>query len=168
MWASSSKLVFTTARLTEVGRRRLLGTVPTRKYTPCGSYWIQHDNSSVAEMGITTRFFDQEIPDGEIEKMTLHPWCVGGGVSLHWSGLKITDGDELYHTVWTNTEGAKEVDLQDLLPSITIHSSIELNKEKPTYDTCERAWLLRITNINNIEKSAFTTTAISSAPPSKI
>ena len=147
--------------------RRLLSTIPTRKYTPCGSYWIQHDKSNAVEMGITTLFFDQEIPDGEIDKMTLHPWCVGGGISLHWSGLKITDGDELYHTVWTNTEGAKEVDLQGLLPSITIHSSIELSKEKPTYDSCERDWLLRITNISNIDQSAFTSTAITAPSSAK-
>ena len=98
MWSTSSKRMLI-SRVNNVGGgrlRRLLSTMPERMYTPCGSYWIQH-SSNEAKMGITTRFFEQEIPDSEIDKMTLHPWCVGGGVSLHWSGLKITDGDEVRH-----------------------------------------------------------------------
>ena len=96
MWVTSSKRMLISRVNNVCGSllRRLLSTMPERMYTPCGSYWIQH-SSNEAKMGITTRFFEQQIPDAEIDKMTLHPWCVGGGVSLHWSGLKITDGDEV-------------------------------------------------------------------------
>ena len=30
-------------------------------------------------------------------------------VSIDWSGYKISDGDELYHTVWDNVEGSTDI-----------------------------------------------------------
>jgi hypothetical protein len=93
-------------------------------------------------MGITQALFEREIGGGDIDSISMN--ATSSSVSLNWSGLKITDGDELYHTVWSNTEGVKEVAVRQLLPFVPEKCSIEMSKDRPAYQSCEEHWLLRI------------------------
>lgn len=121
----------------------------TLRYTPCGRFWVRAASSSeknttstVLEMGLTRALFDREIP-GDIDSMSFN--AISSSISLSWSGLKISDGDELYHTIWGNIEGVKEVDVRQLLPFVPEKCPIEMSTGRPpVYQSCEDQWLLRI------------------------
>jgi hypothetical protein len=106
---------------------------------PCGSYWLEiSDRGGSMDVGITRCLFDKEI-FGDVDKSVIS----STSLSLHWSGLKISDADELYHTVWQNVEGVKEIDLKQL-PNVSSDCRVEMNPRRPTYESCEEDWLLRI------------------------
>ena len=72
------------------------------------------DSVHVRQVGLTQRGLEElgdiESIDGPVARASL----VKAGeplVSLEWSGFKITEADELYHTVWENVEGVKQISL---------------------------------------------------------
>jgi hypothetical protein len=81
-------------------------------------------------------------------------------VLLKWSGLKTSEGDELYHAVWQNTEG--NFDFKPLLPFKMVYNTSDLNMKimdspNDLYDICEDedGWILNASCTDKEYESLF-------------
>ena len=124
-----------------------------RRYTANGHYWIrmtkpEKENVSYLEIGVTDHIFDTVI-FGTIDSVSVpnigdKNFSLQSSLALNWSGLKVGTGDELYHSVWENVEGAFKV--EPFLPTklfglnVLEYNSI-LNHRMENYSD---DWLLRI------------------------
>ena len=77
-------------------------------YSQDGNYWIKTQGEKAGKeytvvVGLTKYAFDTAIA-GSIDSITVPPKDDHSSTSLkiHWSGLKVGTGDELYHSVWEN------------------------------------------------------------------
>lgn len=82
-------------------------------YTHDGNYWIKTQgaeagNQYTVEIGLTKHAFDTAI-GGSIDSISVPPDS-NTPLKLHWSGLKVGTGDELYHSVWENVYDIFEVE----------------------------------------------------------
>ncbi len=101
-----------------------------------GYFWAKQPKvgsaSSNLLVGVTEAFLKDKVP-GDVESVFLS--SVGGkseislSFNVAWSGLKIGEGDELYHSVWSNEEGILSVDLKDisLVPKNAQQQSVRIN-----------------------------------------
>ena len=90
------------------------------------------------ELGMTDTFMDDHV-HGDIDRVSLD----GMTLKIEWSGLKLSDGDELYHTIWSNTEGVVHIDLSTvLMPDQRI---LQVNTNTAGEKTCPY-WLLVISS----------------------
>lgn len=100
-----------TSRTSEIASRNGLKSKPL--YTRDGNYWIktqtaQAGNEYMVEIGLTKHAFDTAIA-GSIDSISV-PADKTTPLKIHWSGLKVGTGDELYHSVWENVEESFEVE----------------------------------------------------------
>jgi hypothetical protein len=113
-----------------------------RKISPCGSYWVESAaplHQQPLYIGVTKDCFDNDML-GDVDAVSYDP--TAGALKLEWSGLAISDGDELYHTVWKNVEGTTTLPVKAFTSAHNCR--VEVNKVRPTYHTCEKDWLLRV------------------------
>ena len=90
-------------------------------------------------IGVTKDCFDRDML-GDVDAVAYD--ADRGVIQLRWSGLAISDGDELYHTVWSNIEGTKDLCVKAFTSARNCR--VEVNPRRPTYHSCERDWLLRV------------------------
>lgn len=89
---------------------------------------LSHDGSSQWIIGLT-KFAMDEIILGDIELVSQssvsscpEPYC---RISVRWSGLKQSNADELYHTIWESVTGEHIINLPSrfrVLPNIPASS----------------------------------------------
>jgi len=75
-------------------------------------YWAKatdHSNK-LFFVGVTDKYLDQNIL-GTVDVISLDS---KQNFLFDWSSLKYSDGDELYHTVWTNVEGKSSIKLDEI------------------------------------------------------
>jgi hypothetical protein len=80
-------------------------------YTHDGNYWIktqgaEEGNQYTVDIGLTKHAFDTAIA-GSIDLISF-PADSMTPLRIHWSGLKVGTGDELYHSIWENVDGIFE------------------------------------------------------------
>lgn len=124
-----------------------------RRYTADGHYWIrtskhEKEKTSYFEIGVTDHVFDSVIL-GSIDSVSI-PTLRGNenssscsSLALHWSGLKVGTGDELYHSVWENVYGVFEVEpfLPTRLSDLNVlEYNSKMNQKKESFSD---EWLLR-------------------------
>jgi hypothetical protein len=141
--------------LRHVGRFGRQGTCFSTgmKVDPSGYFWAkQPKGESFYLVGVTEAFMKDKVP-GDVDAVFL---SIGGkaatslSFNIAWSGLKIGEGDELYHSVWSNEEGTLSVDLQDIpfVPKNAQQQSVRINdallKEPALLD--EDSHILEISN----------------------
>ena len=109
-------------------------TAAGRCYTADGFYWIKIREDIAAraahiEVGMTKYLFDIRVK-GSVDSISppsgndLMP-CPSSSV-IKWSGLKISSGDELYHSIWENVDG--EIEVEPFLPlKLANFSNVEYN-----------------------------------------
>mmetsp|Transcript_16097 Transcript_16097/g.16230 ORF Transcript_16097/g.16230 Transcript_16097/m.16230 type:complete len:177 (-) Transcript_16097:34-564(-) len=103
------------------------------------NYWIQPYSankldsplSAIYQIGVTDKFITENI-FGSIENIeyssnSSDTNSTNVSFRLHWAGLKIGEGDELYHSVWDNIEGYCEIDLKQILPNAISYELIRIN-----------------------------------------
>jgi len=76
----------------------------TRLFSPKNDIWIRRDvtrSKNSHDVGLTPAFLDDIIDLGDVDSITRE----GNELHLKWSGLKISDGDELYHCSYENVHG---------------------------------------------------------------
>ena len=65
---------------------------------------------------------------------------------IDWSGMKVGEGDELYHSVWSNEEGSFTLKPQQILAPDLQYTVLEMNKELTTdvalFD--DNTWLFKV------------------------
>lgn len=114
------------------------------------------------KIGLTKYLFDTVILGSidSIEVLDLNKDDKSSSVLLNWSGLKTSVGDELYHTVWQNTEG--KFDFKPLFPFKLTYDTSDLNIKKlvspdDLHDTCEEedGWILSTSCTDNEYESFF-------------
>ena len=132
-----------------------------RHYTNDGYYWIREikadeHGSNLVEVGLTDHLFNTRIL-GSIDSVTVPNMDVKNGLiptassfAIHWSGLKVGTGDELYHSVWENVDGV--FNIEPFLPlKMDTLSISELNdkmlKKKMDFDD---DWLMRLQCCDNV------------------
>jgi len=101
-------------------------------------YWIQSldtvkkDTVSV-RVGVTSSFIDENLAHHDVEKIEIladaneRTEMLKGNllstdnrkplIRIDWSGYTISDGDELYHTVWDNVEGETHISRPSEIPN---------------------------------------------------
>ena len=106
---------------------------------------VQNDTVSV-RVGLTSSFIDETFADHDIEKIeiladaTERTEMLKGNllltddqkplINVDWSGYKISDGDELYHTVWDNVEGKTQIKRPSEIPTGTKFDIDSFNYER--------------------------------------
>jgi hypothetical protein len=88
-----------------------------------GYFWAKQQQiggvaSSTLLLGVTTTFLEEKVP-GDVERVFLSKTGSSNTstsltLNFEWSGLKIGEGDELYHSVWSNEEGTASIDLVNI------------------------------------------------------
>jgi hypothetical protein len=85
-------------------------------------FWIKPVIASDAKsmsyhVGITEHFITSRI-FGDIDSIAYMKSRspVPSVFQIQWSGMKVGEGDELYHSVWSNEEGELVMDVHEMLP----------------------------------------------------
>ena len=83
-----------------------------------GYFWAKQQSSTTLLLGVTTTFLEEKVP-GDVERVFLSKagssnTTTSLTLNFEWSGLKIGEGDELYHSVWSNEEGTASIDLVNI------------------------------------------------------
>ena len=132
-----------------------------RLYTADGYYWIRMLKADVDkrrhfEIGMTKYLIDTEIR-GIVDSISLPDISRNGiengnsngdekssSLTIHWSGLEVGTGDELYHSVWKNIDGIFLV--EPFLPLKLIDLNVyEYNLQNiKKADSLEDDWLVKI------------------------
>ena len=98
-------------------KRRICAVVDSSGY-----FWAKrpaNEGDGTLLVGVTEAFMEDKVP-GDVDKVTL---CHNGvkeseatcmSFTICWSGLKMGEGDELYHSVWSNEEGAVTINIRDI------------------------------------------------------
>ena len=144
--------------------RRLLSTesenistarvgLPDRRYSQDGNYWVnirksEVEENHIVEVGIAQNLLDTQIL-GSVDAVTIpsldRSVSEPSSLALHWSGLKVGSGDELYHAIWENVEDTFHV--EPFLPiKVSAFSSIDFNTKYMQNPSRldDRVWLFRI------------------------
>ena len=57
-------------------------------------------------VGLTDHVLEAHVL-GDIDSVSIS----GTSIKVHWSGLKMSEGDELYHTIWEEASGVHKIEL---------------------------------------------------------
>jgi hypothetical protein len=124
-----------------------------RRYSLDGHYWLNIkksdvEDSHIVEIGIAQNLLDTKIL-GSVDTVTIpHRNSLPkepSSLALHWSGLKVGSGDELYHAIWENVEDTFYV--EPFLPvKVDSFSAVDFNTEYMQNPSRldDTFWLLRI------------------------
>lgn len=126
-----------------------------RLYTSDGHYWVRTiksdkiDDRTHFEIGLTQNVLDNVIR-GPVDCLNLPNISANKieneneGLNIHWSGLEVGTGDELYHSVWKNIEGIFTVEpfLPIQLKDLCVYEYNRTCCENP--DNLTDDWLLKI------------------------
>ena len=96
-----------------------------KEYSANNMYWKQQVGKSIY-LGITEDYITEKIL-GDIDNISIDDSTES--LNIEWSGLKCGEGDELYHSVWENTEGIETVTLQNIINTPIKKFSLSLNRE---------------------------------------
>ena len=113
------------------------------------SFWITKcdDETSTFLIGIRDQFIEKHVL-GNIDK--IHYNKEDQCLSIEWSGLAQSDGDELYHTRWGNTEGSLKLTLNEMLTTNSKIQLLEYNKDiekSPDVNLLEMSWIFKFREI---------------------
>jgi len=94
----------------------------------------------ILEVGLT-RHGANEIGDVEQIEFTTGDFKSADVLcTLDWTGFKITEADELYHTIWENAEGKREISLPLDGRILEVNTDVVSDPEKAS----EEDWLFRV------------------------
>jgi hypothetical protein len=101
-------------------------------------------------VGVSDAWLDEKVP-GDVDKVTLSSSSTstsGSALHIEYSGLSYSEADELYHSVWSNTEGTVSLTAESMLPPHIISTLDEVTVNpsvlKPPYLINESTWLFRV------------------------
>ena len=94
-------------------RRALSSATATTRYCPRSHAWLRIMADARCRIGLTRRGLEDvgEATAIEFSSPVGHRECSVDAVlfGIDWEAMKISDGDELYHTTWANITGRKRV-----------------------------------------------------------
>jgi len=100
------------------------------------SVWLKRHVNQTYLFGLTESFLDKVLDHGDIDSInaTVH------GINVQWSGLKVTEGDELYHCQYVNVYGTESFQFPDSTRIIEINKdNVLLGKQLNRLSTCSKA-----------------------------
>ena len=108
-------------------------------------FWHRHDaETKTLILGVKECWINEKI-EGDIDKISISP--DSSSLTIDYSGLSYSEADELYHSVWSNTEGNVELSLESLVPpKVVLESLIEVNPSvlQSPFELDEETWIFRI------------------------
>ena len=108
-----------------------------------GKFWskLHSDNSII--VGFNEHWLEKQVP-GDIDMVTM---CTASSLSIDYSGLSYSEADELYHSIWKNTEGSVKLSAESMRPPFFSGSpcNIEINPEvlNHPYIIDENTWIFK-------------------------
>ena len=116
-------------------------------------FWHHRESesdSTVLMVGVSDAWLDEKVP-GDVDKVTLSSSSTstsGSALHIEYSGLSYSEADELYHSVWSNTEGTVSLTAESMLPPHIIPTLDEVTVNpsvlKAPYLINESTWLFRV------------------------
>ena len=103
-----------------------LSTRSVQQTSEATQFWHRPAESDTMLLGVNESWLDETLEGGDIDKIRVS--SDSKVVAIDWSGLSYSEADELYHSVWSNTEGSVELSLDSLIPpSVYMESLVEIN-----------------------------------------
>jgi hypothetical protein len=116
-------------------------------------FWHHRESESdptVLVVGVSDAWLEEKVP-GDVDKVTLSSSSTSTSTSalnIEYSGLSYSEADELYHSVWSNTEGTVSLTAESMLPPHIIPTLDEVTVNpsvlKAPYLINESTWLFRV------------------------
>ena len=120
-------------------------TSASRMKQAAEQFWHRHDaETKTLILGVKECWINEKI-EGDIDKISISP--DSSSLTIDYSGLSYSEADELYHSVWSNTEGNVELSLESLVPpKVVLESLIEVNPSvlQSPFELDEETWIFRI------------------------
>ena len=67
--------------------------------------WLKRHVNQVYSFGLTESYLDSILDRGDID--SINASSADNDIKIQWSGLKVTEGDELYHCQYMNVYGTE-------------------------------------------------------------
>lgn len=122
--------------------RRALSTEPKIE-----AFWHRVDTGDGERtmlLGVKEEWIEEMI-QGDVDSIVSS--SASDALSIEYSGLSYSEADELYHSVWSNTEGTVELSVDSLLPeNVEMVGPPEINQAilKRPFSIDESTWIFRV------------------------
>jgi len=90
--------------------RRTGEAVSMQRLIQANCVWLKRHVDKTYLFGLTESYLDNILDRGDIDSIDA---CAENGIRIQWSGLKVTEGDELYHCQYTNIYGTESFQFPD-------------------------------------------------------
>ena len=102
------------------------------------------DGERIMLLGVKEEWIEEMI-QGDVDSIVSS--SASDALSIEYSGLSYSEADELYHSVWSNTEGTVELSVDSLLPeNVEVVGPPEINQAilKRPFSIDESTWIFRV------------------------
>ena len=115
-------------------------------YPHRGQFWCREDtsNNNTLLLGVKEQWIE-EMVQGDVDSIVAS--TSSDALEIEYSGLSYSEADELYHSVWSNTEGTVQLSVDSLLPgNVEMVGEPEINQAllKRPFMIHESTWIFKV------------------------